>query len=840
MINKNILLKNLKSLFFHRLWFTCKPFVKYKFIFLLNVLFFFYVSGLYSQRSDSIYIEIVGKPEIKKKGSELSDTLTIKFNLYKNKGKINELRGLFLNENKEYKVSAKETIGDSKLEKPPAFAEGSLRRLKRGVQSGTDIPTDITISLLVDRSGSIDEDEMGRIKDAVKAFAENVPPGCLYFSWFHDDISSSIPLTIENFNDAELNTSNKNTALYNAIYTKMLEFDNNSVLPNLDQEKGLEKNIDIAGRNSVNNYLIVLTDGKNDVSDIEKYQNPDEFREIYRPELLRLIEKNANNVKVYALGFGENSDAFDERELKQICMASGNPNGYFLAKPDSIFELLKVRLTDAIAPDYELKLLNEKGKEYQGKLRHLTIEINAPASNMPKAVGSVPYALGTTVHPQIVGKEFFWGNILKGLITGIVFLLVIMIIIQLIIPSIKNKIFNAKYVIKYKPGEHEIRKECPYCGDPLNKGEQVVVKCKHIVHKACWGDYDHVCPEYGQNCDDGKQDYFDISDPFSRKNKIYYLKWVLYGLISGFLTWIFYLVLKDMGLVKNIAAGTVHMIRPNITDQSIIELFTLKISSLLLIGILMGFFLTSFFAYIEEFRRKTLAIFGGILLRGFIGSLAGFISFYLGSIILILLNQPYSAFLFDWIPWVIFGASLGLVLSIKTTIVWKYGVLGGLISIIFSFIVLFFIVGDFGYSALLIGFMVYGAGLGFSIATVRSSAEQYFLKIIEGKKHEETIPVHKWMSFQGGHNEVYIGSGFSCEIQMNWEKDNPEIADRHAKLFLNTNRNIPVIVSLEKDRITTYDTRIEMEPGKEYELFSGNTIKIGNTVFQYLEKEKSN
>lgn len=824
----------------HKCLRCCKSILRYKIIILLSVLFFFYLNGLYSQYSDSIYIEIVGKPEIKKKGSELSDTISLKFNLYKNKGKINEQRGLFLNENKEFKVVPRETVGDSKLEKPPVYAEGSLRRLKRGVQSGTDIPSDITISLLIDRSGSIDEEEMGRIKNAVKAFAENVPDGCLYFSWFHDDISTSIPLSLENFNVAELNTSNKNTALYNAIYTKLLEFDKDSELPNLEQEQSLEKNNDIAARNSVNNYLIVLTDGLNDVENIPKYQNPDEFREIFRPELLRLVEKNSNNVKIFALGFGENSDAFDERELKQICMASGNPNGYFLAKPDSIIELLKIRLTDAIAPDYELKLLNEEGKEYQGKLRNLSIEINAPASNIDKAVGSVPYALGSTVHPQVVGKESFWGNLLKGLITGIVFLLVIMIIIQLIIPSIKNKIFNAKYIIKYKPGENEIRKECPYCGDPLNKGELVVVKCKHIVHKACWGDYDHVCPEYGQNCDEGKQDYFDISDPFSRKNKIYYLKWVLYGLISGFLTWTLYLILKDTGLVKSIASGTVHMIRPNITDQSIIELFTLKISSLLLIGILMGFFLTSFFAYIEDFRRKSLPILSRILLRGVIGSLAGFISFYLGSIILILLNQPYSTFLFDWIPWVIFGACLGLVLSIKTTIVWKYGVLGGLISIIFSFIVLFFIVGDFGYSALLIGFMVYGAGLGFSIATVRSSAEQYFLKIIEGKKHEETIPVHKWMSFQGGHNEVYIGAGFSCEIQMNWEKDNPEIAERHAKLFLNTNRNIPVIVSLEKDKLTTYDTRIEMEPGKEYELFSGNTIKIGNTVFQYLEKEKSN
>jgi len=164
---------------------------------------FVYTNGLFSQYSDSLYIEIVGKPEIKKKGSELNDTITLKFNLLKDKGKFKEKRGSFLNVNKEYHVIAKETIGDSKLEKPPAFVEGSLRKLKDGSSSGTEIPSDITISLLVDRSGSIDEKEMGQIREAVKAFVENVPAGSLFFSWFHDDISTSIPLTLENFSDAD-------------------------------------------------------------------------------------------------------------------------------------------------------------------------------------------------------------------------------------------------------------------------------------------------------------------------------------------------------------------------------------------------------------------------------------------------------------------------------------------------------------------------------------------------------------------------------------------------------------------------------------------------------------
>ena len=802
--------------------------------------FLFVTQAQFCQMSgDSLYIEFVGKPEIIRDGSELSDTLTLKFNLYKNKGAENEVRKLFINESEILDIAVSEYVGEKKTFKAPTYIPGSLKKLNKGEAVEGSIPSDITISLLIDRSGSIDEQEMAKIKIAVKAFVDNVPKGCLYFSWFHDDISSSILLTEDNFEDADFTISNKNTALYNAIYTKLLEFDPTTVLPNLMFEPELEKNNEIAKRNSINNFLIILTDGKDDTKNIAKYSEPD-MTEIFFSTLFGELSKTENKVKVYTLGFGENSNDFEEEKLKKISKASGNPKGYFLAKPDSIFQLLKERITDEIKPDYQIKLKNPKDKTYQGYERNLTLEITDPDSKHGKAVGSVPYGLGSTTQPLTVGKGSIWGKMLIGLIAGLIFLLVVMIIIQLIIPLIKNQIFTIKYVKKYKPAENEIRKECPYCGDPINKGDPIVVKCKHIVHKVCWGDFGHVCPEYGQNCNDGKQDYFDITDPFSTKNKIYYLKWVFYGLIGGFITWLFFLLLKDTGLIKNIAYKTLKWISPNISDESIINLFIDKISPLMLIGILMGLFLTFFFAYVEEFRRKTMIIMSHILLRGVVGGFVGFLSFYIGCIILILLKQYHTSYAFDWIPWVIFGSSLGLVLSVKSTIVWKHGVIGGLIAIIFAFIVLFFMVRDLGYQALLIGFMLYGAGLGFSISTVRSAAEQYFLKIIEGKKHEETIPVHKWMSFQGGHNEVYIGAGFSCEIQMNWEKNNPEIADRHAKMYINTSRNIPVIVSIENEKLTTYDERIEMEPGKEYDLFSGNTFRIGNTLFQYYEKDKSN
>lgn len=799
-------------------------------------------NGLSGQTPESdVFIEIVGKPEIPKDGSQLSDTLSLKFNLYKHKGTKKEHRDLFLKNLDNVQVTATEVIGHDDKAKPPTFIEGSLKKLNQQTTDVGNIPSDITISLLVDRSGSIDEEEMNKIRTAIRAFVDNVPDGCLFISWFHDDISESVQITKDNFEDAQLITSNLNTALYNAIYTKLLEFDRKAEIPNLEYEKHYTRNMEIAKRNSLNNYLIVLTDGVDDVENIPKYNDLESDMEIISAAKLNsTLKRYKNKVKVYTLGFGEDSDDFDEHALKRICSASGNPNGYFLATPDNILNDFKVRLTKELTPDYEIKFQNPIGKIYQGNIRTLTIDIIAPDSKFDRASGSVEYGMCSKAHQCQVGNVSVWGDVLKGLIAGVVFLLVVMIIIQLIIPLIKNKIFNIKHIKKYKPGENEIRKECPYCGDPINAGEAVVMKCKHIVHKACWGDFGHVCPEYGQNCNEGKQDYFDISDPFSKKNKKYYLKWVLFGLISGFLSWFIYMILKDSGLVESLGKGTLDMISPNLSDDSIRALFVSKIASLLLIGSLMGLFLTGFFSYIEEFRQKNMAIMLKIVLKAFLGLLFGFISFFLGSIILILLNKSYTSILFDWIPWVLFGMSIGLLLSIKTTIVWKHGMIGGLISIIFCFFSLYFMADDLGYPALLIGFMIYGGGLGFSIATVRSSAEQYFLKILQGKKHEETIPVHKWMSFQGGHNEVYIGSGFVCEIQMNWEKDNPEIAEKHAKMFINSVRNVPVIVSLEEGKLTVFDDRTDMKPGQEYDLFNGNTFKIGNTVFQYVEKDKSN
>lgn len=764
------------------------------------------------------------------------DTFSLGFNIVS----TDQTKRVTLGNPQSLEFELEEKIGD-KPEKAPEFVAGSLKVLKvGGGNTKVEIPKDITVSLLVDRSGSIDTREMQQIKDAVRAFVENpqLPQGSIYFSWFHNDVSSSIPIDKNTFDKANFDTTNFDTDLYNAISIKLDEFELNRINENALFEKGYQKNETLpvrASSDSLNNYLIVLTDGKNDIHNATKYLDKN-IKPVSLEELEKRIMAYNGKIKIYALGYGENSGDFDEEALKRICIASQNPNGYYLAQPDKILELFKTTLVEELAVDYEALFANPKFKTYYGQKRDLVLKITDKESGIT-ASGGVVYSLGSPNNPIVSGEKTETGRtLLNGLLVGVIFLVVVLIIIQLIWPLLKNVFFNIRYVKKYKAAPNEIKKTCPYCLEEIIPGQdKIVVKCHHVVHKQCWETAGYMCPEYGQNCNTGKQDYFDISDPFSKRNKAHYLNWVLFGLIGGLLTWILYTLIKDSGLFTGLSTGLINTFVSGMNDET--AYFIDKISPLFIIGILMGFFLTLFFAYAEEYRRISFAIFGLFVLRAVIGAIVGFLTFFVGIIILLLFKDPYTNIWIDWIPWLLFGALIGVSLSVKTTIALKHGLLGGIISIIFSFIVLYGMTPNLGALASVICFMLYGAGLGASIATVRSSSEHYFVKILNGTKQGSMIAVHKWMNASGGLNEVYLGKSNVCEIQINWEKGF-EIAEKHAKLFINKTRKIPVIVSLVKGKSTMYNERIDMTTGKEYDLLNGVTFKIGETLFQYVEKDK--
>ena len=90
------------------------------------------------------------------------------------------------------------------------------------------------------------------------------------------------------------------------------------------------------------------------------------------------------------------------------------------------------------------------------------------------------------------------------------------------------------------------------------------------------------------------------------------------------------------------------------------------------------------------------------------------------------------------------------------------------------------------------------------------------------------------MNATGGGNKVSIGMTGECEIQMNWEKSN-KVAKEHARLFVDQEKTLPVLKPLATGVL--FNSRMELSVGKPYVLTNGDTFKIGDTIFQYVESE---
>lgn len=769
---------------------------------------------------------------------EKVNEIKVGFDIFYNRDGTEE-RYLELSEPGDIKI--KDFINEKESRGEPVYITGSFKKLRDKSTFETEIPENQYISVLIDRSGAIPESDLINLKSALEKFNEKMPSSSrLYYSMFDEDITESKPVT-SLVSSSDFSVTGKKTLLYNAIYTKLLEFDPSSVITNQDIEdaSGYRRNRELEKAQDGNKKLIIISNNKDQFDQVSKVTGNRNFTLIWEPMLIQAIELYSGKVDVYAMSIGQ--EPADSRIFEMICKAGGNPGGYWAnVSPDmnSILEVLeklgtKKSIQD-VNYDYEIRYKYKNEMNFQGEKRNLFLELNAQGFKF-KTAENFMFKIGEETVQKTTGEKNLGSILLFGLLTGLVVFLLIMIVVQMLIPLIRNRIFIMKYVKKYKPSGNVRYKECPYCGDPLNPGEKVVMKCQHIVHHLCWKDFDHICPEYGQNCNEGKEYFFDISDPFSKKNKIYYLNWVLYGMIGGFITWVFYILLSmTPGFFHSISQWLVHLIRPGISEENL-WVFRDKIGIFLIIGLFMGFFMTVLFSYVEEYRHKTWRIYGKILIRGLLGMVAGFVAFFIGSIFLILINRPYLS-IFNLIPWTLFGTSIGFIMSLRTTITWKQGVIGGLVSSIFCFLMIFVLARELKSNAILVGFMLYGALLGISIATVKSRSERFFLKIIAGKKNQDVIPVHKWMSSSGGHNEVYIGRAFACEIQMNWEKNNEDIAGKHAKLYINS-RGLPVIISLLKDKIVNFNDRFNLDVGKEYQLYNGVKFKIGQTVFQYVESD---
>ena len=700
------------------------------------------------------------------------------------------------------------------------------------ISTGQRIPSEYTFSVLVDLS--IPEAGKAKIYDAICKLVESAPNGCVYLSFFGDEVTPSVALTKDNvtkFKDS-FNKTSENKYFYGALYAKLAEFSKSkakfeeSVITSSDYKRN-SKISQRAYKNQDQNILFVFAEG---------YKSPTIEENIAFLEVTEYQKGTTHIVpKVFAFYYTEEGqDADIENVLQGVCNphVEGHEGKYMPA--NDMAQVLNdfMDVVNDQMYDYAFVYKATDSKKYFGKTSYV-------AEWKGDALGKGEFSIGSAEQPWPEHSESTMDTLIKFLIAILVTLLTIAFffaVMKVLVPFIQSKAFEVKYYKKYVPEANVSRRICHYCKQEIQEGQSIVVKCKHIMHVHCWQQNGYKCAEYGQNCKTGIQSHVEWKELLTWKS-LKDCHQTMAGIFAGFISWVLYELAGRGGFdgLSKTIVSTFYTAKEGLPDLST-ECIG-KTSAFLTIGLLLGFFLSMIFRYNDEYRKKDWKIALKIVGLSLLTSLIGVIAFAIGADILCSLLSAIGT---TYIPWycsfpayILFSVGVALALTIKSSIPMKSALIGGGVSSIIGFIVLYF--SSFaGQMNMLLDFIIYGGGLGASLVTVRMLAEKYFLVIQNGVRAGQRIPIHKWMNATGGGNKVSIGMTGDCEIQMNWEKSN-KVAKEHVQLFIDHERQLPMIKPLATGVI--YNTRAELPVGKPNVLSNGDNFKVGDTIFQYVETE---
>ena len=702
------------------------------------------------------------------------------------------------------------------------------------LSAGQRIPSDFTISVLVDLS--IPQRGKEGIFEAVHSLVDAAHDSCVYLSFFGDQVSKSHLVTKKNYKEFynQFQETTQSKYFYSALYAKLTEFNfgNTKYDTVVRAQYGYEKVEDIffrAQRARDKNLLFIFTEG----SEIPQFEELN---------FIKITDYQAGAEilpKVYAFFYdaGNGIDEDMQRTLKGVTSPRDanrnlitNRQGKYMESDNinTVLQEFKQTIRDEMY-DFALTYHVREDKSYSGNVNYTALWDGQPK-------GSETFSIGTAENSWPKRHETASNSVKKYLMALLVTFLTILlfiIIMKIIVPGIKSKAFGAKYYKKFRNMDNVKVMICPMCRCEIMPGDKVVTRCRHIMHVKCWKANEYRCVEYGQNCKEGIQEHVHWDTLFSRETlRDCFL--TIMGICASLLSWIIYEV-TGRGFFKGVGKAFVRAFLNSDGQSVVVPDCIAKVSSFLTIGLLLGFFLSFTFRLFDGVKRRTFVWFLEVTGLSLLSGLIGMAAFALGGIILCLWVSPTYTF----IPWycsfpayLLFSVCTTLSLTIRSTIPFKSALLGGLFSAIIGFIVLYFSRIDtkgLEWMNMLLNFVIYGGGLGASLVTVRMLAEKYFLVVKNGIRNGLRIPIHKWMN---AGNKVTIGMTQQCEIQMAWEKSN-KVAKEHVQLYVNQSHSQAMLRPLAT---TTFNMRTELSSSnKPVPLLNGDTFKIGDTIFQYVE-----
>ena len=619
--------------------------------------------------------------------------------------------------------------------------------------------------------------------------------------------------------------------LYRSILTKLDEFMNPSTTLG----------------NTKNKVMVILSGGKTYENDMPV--DPQHYE--LQQELADRVPQLKHKILVYYASYAPTFDIGDELVALSSDGTESNILQYFCRDMNGLYqssfnwhemERDMFKDFDLDPSTFFITLENPDGKIYRGALHNLQIGFYERKSGDLIAKGSTSFVLGTSYKPVVVNGSSMLKVILGGIVTATFIFLLVWIIMQFIEPYVRYQYFKRKYVIRYSGNKMSINgltvaEKCYLCKAPFEIGDEIVVKCRHTVHKCCWDDNEYHCPEHGRHCKDGSH-YYNQHNLSDEHNALFYLKWLLVAVVAGFVSWCIFINQDHSSF--GVLIDQIHTLYHKITsttdkDSNLMFVYGTYLRDLPAFGQVVGFIVTLFLSYFTVSKRRWMYRIGEMLLRAALAGLVGCMCCLLGCIVSIIFHLTSTTFFIDWIPWVLLSYVVILAVTINTRtpirrnfIIASCGI--GVLSMLMWGFVVYNTAIDYRLS-LLISFIFYAMAIAAVVAKDTPRSERYFLHV-EGAIKEMDIALYKWLQ-NDSDRVVTIGKSVDCSIQLSWDingKAAPVQAEiRKYKSGLR-------LVAVEDGVLVSNKP---LASGRELWLYHGRQFTIGNTTFTYIEKDIS-
>lgn len=586
--------------------------------------------------------------------------------------------------------------------------------------------------------------------------------------------------------------------------------------------------------------LVVFSDEKVYSNDDEPI-DPDHFalqEDLVKPDSVL----TSRFLSISAIRFADDVETpMNDQAESVMKVLSKNYKGIYMeqfAWEDLKENIMGMKREEIVANEFDFE--NPDGKVYSGIAHTILIELFAKDDGHLLASTSTAILLGDAYNPVIVNGYTNIKMFLQGIGLGLFAILIIYVIFQLVIPYIRYRLFLRDYVVKYIPGNMSVgniavSETCYYCKAPFIVGDEIVVKCKHVMHKSCWDENEYHCPEHGRRCKTGSHYYnrFNIFDP---KNTTYHLKWIIVSIFAAMVAWFLYvhLVLEFDQPTPTLVAKMVDAKLNEVGSYAVFNGQGDNKGYVPMFGMCLSSCLTFAFSFMAIRRKLYFMRLLDIFLRVVVVSISSYFLFLLTESVSTALDMnPWLAVL-DWIPWAAMAILIAFVSTADTRIhLRKYilliAVLLGVVSV-YLWTFLFRGVMQLDIRVLLLfSCIFYGVGVGLAVAQLVPVSERFFLNV-KGAVKEMDIALFKWF-INNPEEVVSIGKSIDCSLQMTWDIKG-QVAPVHATL-----RQSPGGI-----RLTALEEGVmvglkPLKPGNSRLLYHNTKFTIGDTTFTYIERD---